>query len=327
MKIVQSGMLVVNKEPGYTSSDVVAKLRGILGIRKIGHTGTLDPAAEGVLPVCIGYATRLCDMIAARDKSYEAVLRLGQITDTQDMTGTVQRSLSPAEVQQTLTQKAAAEGCSVEELILRRAASFQGRIRQKPPRYSAIWVGGRRAYDLARKGVDFELPEREITIDSLTVTGIDLPLVRLSVTCSPGTYIRTLCEDLGNALGTGGAMEHLVRTRVGMFTLEKAIRLDEIAEQVREDPAGFTKAYIYPTDFFFRDLPAVKVNEASMRYLRNGNALSEDNLTAGTRLQETQAALRVYGWDDDFYGIYRYDAVRRRLVCVKMFHAVDGTKN
>lgn len=359
-------MIVVYKEPGYTSSDAVAKLRGILHMKRIGHTGTLDPAAEGVLPVCLGYATRLCDLIAARDKEYEAVLRLGVCTDTQDMTGTVLDQMTDESVRSLLEAKAAASGTDAAGLLSRTVRGFTGTILQRPPRYSAIWVQGKRAYALAREGVDFELPAREVTIRSIEITNIALPLVSLRVVCSPGTYIRTLCEDIGKALGTGGAMEHLTRTRVGTFTLERARTLGEIETLFRNDPDQFLKEYLYPVDFFFADAPAVTVREEAMPYLRNGNPLSEDNLACSSGWDAIQTAslpqaapiapapggkkpaeglspdgrgprqenygsrrgdlIRVYGSDGDFYGVYRYDAERQRLVCVKMFHEVAGAR-
>ena len=211
------GMMTIYKEAGYTSSDVVARLRGILHMRKIGHTGTLDPDAEGVLPVCLGKGTKLCELIADRDKEYVAVLRLGTVTDTQDMSGTVLRSIPDEEVIKRVTPEALEEA----------AAKFRGPIRQVPPMYSAVKIGGKRLYELARQGRTVERPAREVTIYELEIINAALPLVTLRVRCSKGTYIRTLCQDLGEELGTGGAMESLLRTRVGRFRLEEAIRLDD----------------------------------------------------------------------------------------------------
>ena len=203
------GMMTIYKEAGYTSSDVVSRLRGILHMKKIGHTGTLDPDAEGVLPVCLGNGTKLCELIADRDKEYAAVMRLGTVTDTQDMSGEVLSQISDEEV----------AGMVTEADILKAASDFTGKISQIPPMYSAVKVGGKRLYQLARQGRTIDRPAREVTIHELTVTDVQLPLVTMRVRCSKGTYIRTLCQDIGEKLGTGGTMESLLRTRVGSFTL------------------------------------------------------------------------------------------------------------
>lgn len=177
------GVINVYKEPGYTSHDVVACLRGILRQKKIGHTGTLDPAAQGVLPVCLGQATRLCDMLADESKTYEAVLLLGMQTDTQDTTG---RVLAQAEVQVS------------EEEVCRAAEGFLGEYWQVPPMYSALKVDGKKLYELARAGKEVERQARPVDILELNITKIELPRVWMTVTCSKGTYIRTLCSDIGD---------------------------------------------------------------------------------------------------------------------------------
>ena len=199
---MRNGMLSIYKEAGYTSNDVVAKLRGILHMRRIGHTGTLDPMAEGVLPVCLGNATRLCDMIADRDKEYRAVMRLGLRTDTQDMTGTILEEAQP-EVLSALT----------EDRIREAAESFIGDYSQIPPMYSALKVNGQRLYDLARQGKTVERKARQIRIHELEVLEIAVPFVTMRVRCSKGTYIRTLCEDIGSRLGCGGTMDSLLLLR------------------------------------------------------------------------------------------------------------------
>lgn len=342
-----SGMLVINKEPGYTSSDVVAKLRGILHMRKIGHTGTLDPMAEGVLPVCLGSATKLTELIADRDKEYVARLRLGVVTDTQDMTGIVLKEAPADHIR--------------EEAIRDAAKRFCGTIEQIPPMYSAVWSNGQRLYDLARKGVTVERQPRAVTISELEILSVDLPIVTMRVVCSKGTYIRTLCEDLGNALGTGGAMEHLLRTRVGKFTLEEALTLGQVqeimdadaAEQTQGDtsnagsepvrclkaaeaepasrpvPAGRGRAiedHIIPIDSFFADAPKVHVREEDVRFLQNGNPLSAANLVEAALPRSER--IRVYDEAGEFWALYRYDTARRRIVPVKMLHetAAQGTR-
>lgn len=312
------GMLTVRKEPGFTSSDVVAKLRGILHQKKIGHTGTLDPAAEGVLPVCLGSATKLADMIGDRDKEYVAVLRLGVTTDTQDMTGTVTGTCDPKTVR-----------ALSEEEIRRTAAGFVGEISQIPPMYSAISQNGTRLYELARAGKVVERKPRKITIYELEIQKIDLPLVTMRVVCSKGTYIRTLCEDLGNALKVGGAMEHLLRTRVGRFTLEEALTLGQLQEMKDHKPEEIL-AHVTPIDAFFADAPKVTVSEAAFPYLNNGNPLSFSNILQEKSddprkiMKQAGDPIRVYDHQGNFYGIYTFSGERDRMVCVRMFHRVAG---
>ena len=214
------GVLNVYKEKGYTSHDVVAKLRGIVKQKKIGHTGTLDPDAEGVLPVCFGKATKLCDLLTDKDKTYQAVLLLGQVTDTQDTSGQVLEKHSTED----LTNE------KVENVI----RSFEGEYDQIPPMYSALKVNGKKLYELAREGKEVERKARRITIHEIRILEINLPEVKLEVTCSKGTYIRTLCHDIGQKLGCGGCMKELLRTRVERFGLEDSIRLGEIAQLQKE---------------------------------------------------------------------------------------------
>ena len=193
-----NGILNVYKEKGYTSHDVVAKLRGIVGQKKIGHTGTLDPDAEGVLPVCLGRATKVCDMLTEKDKTYEAVLLLGKETDTQDISGTVLR------VGETegLTQE------QVKDCVM----SFVGEYDQIPPMYSALKVNGKKLYELAREGKTIERKSRKVEIKEIRILEMALPRVRMEVSCSKGTYIRTLCHDIGEKLGCFGCMESLLRS-------------------------------------------------------------------------------------------------------------------
>ena len=224
-----NGLINVYKEPGYTSHDVVARLRGILKQKKIGHTGTLDPAAQGVLPVCLGTATKLCDMLTDRTKTYRAVLLLGRDTDTQDTTG------------ETVFADEAGALALEEERVREAVMGFLGDYDQIPPMYSALKVDGKKLYELARAGKEVERKARPVTIYELQVESIELPRVVMSVTCSKGTYIRTLCYDIGRALGCGGCMEQLTRTRVGSFLLEDSLKLDEIEALAR---AGQIEPYI-----------------------------------------------------------------------------------
>ena len=218
-----NGIVNVYKEKGYTSFDVVAKLRGILKMRKIGHTGTLDPEAEGVLLVCTGRATKVCGLLTDRDKEYETVLLLGVTTDTQDLSGTV---LSRREVSVTAEE--------VEAVI----RGFAGEYLQVPPMYSALKVGGKKLCDLARAGVTVERKARPVTIHEITISEVCLPRVRMRVKCSKGTYIRTLCQDIGERLGCGACMESLLRTQVSDFSVETALRLAEIEDLVRQEASG-----------------------------------------------------------------------------------------
>lgn len=266
------GMLTVYKEKGYTSSDAVARLRGILRMRKIGHTGTLDPDAEGVLPMCLGNATRICEVIADREKEYTAVMRLGVRTDTQDMSGEILEQISEEEIGARL---GGAE--SAPDRIRAAAAAFTGEIEQIPPMYSAVKINGKRLYEMARKGITVERKPRRIRIYALEISGVELPLVTLRVRCSKGTYIRTLCEDIGKELGTGAAMQSLLRTRVGSFSMEEAVTLDEIERIAKEEPEKLP-GLIRPVDSFFADLPAAVCPDRDLRFLRNGNPLQAGTL-------------------------------------------------
>ena len=213
-----NGILNAYKEKGNTSHDVVAKLRGIVGQKKIGHTGTLDPDAEGVLPVCLGRATKVCDMLTEKDKTYEAVLLLGKETDTQDISGTVLR------VGETegLTQE------QVKDCVM----SFVGEYDQIPPMYSALKVNGKKLYELAREGKTIERKSRKVEIKEIRILEMALPRVRMEVSCSKGTYIRTLCHDIGEKLGCFGSMESLLRTKVSRFEIESSLKLSEIQKKV-----------------------------------------------------------------------------------------------
>ena len=206
---MKNGIINVYKEKGYTSHDVVAKLRGILKQKKIGHTGTLDPDAEGVLPVCLGKGTKLCSLLTDKRKTYEAVLHLGIETDTQDISGKVLKEcpvrVSPSEV----------ESC---------IAGFLGRQQQIPPMYSALKVQGKKLYELAREGIEIERQPRPVTFYEIKILSMELPFVRFSVTCSKGTYIRTLCHDIGAKLGCMGCMESLVRTQVERFSITDSLK-------------------------------------------------------------------------------------------------------
>lgn len=250
-----NGMINIYKEAGFTSHDVVAKLRGILKQKKIGHTGTLDPQAVGVLPVCLGNATKLCDLLTDKDKEYEAVLRLGVVTDTQDMTGEILK-----EFDVTVT---------AEEAV-KAVLSFVGDYNQIPPMYSALKVNGQKLYDLARQGKEVERQARPVTIHTIDIIDVELPRIRFRVACSKGTYIRTLCHDIGEKLGCGGAMESLKRTRVGSFVAEEALTLSEV-EKLRDE--GNVDGHVLKVEEVFGVYPKVAAKADGVRLLKNGNVL------------------------------------------------------
>ncbi len=297
------GIINVRKEKGFTSHDVVAKLRGITRQKKIGHTGTLDPDATGVLPVCFGKATKLCDMLTEKEKAYEAVLLLGKMTDTQDISGEVKKECSVEGITQD----------QVRETIL----SFVGEYDQIPPMYSALKVNGKKLYELAREGVEIERKPRKIQIHRIEIREINLPEVRFEVWCSKGTYIRTLCNDIGEKLGCGGCMSSLIRTKSGIFTLEESKSLDEIETCVRE---GRIEEILVPIDAMFPDVPKVFVKEGEEKSVYNGNALTKRQLEENT-MPQSQERIRVYQKDGLFLALYRYDSKENRYKVEKMFYS------
>ena len=262
---MKNGIINVYKERGFTSFDVVAKLRGILHEKKIGHTGTLDPDATGVLPVCVGNATKVCALLTDKDKVYEAVMHLGLTTDTLDASGTVLEDCSSAAAE--LSEE------TVRDVILQ----FVGTYDQVPPMYSALKVNGKKLCDLARAGVTVERKARSVTVFSIDILKMELPLVTLRVHCSKGTYIRSLCADIGERLGVGGRMDSLVRTRVSAFTLDNAHTLTEI-EAYRDREA--LDEIMMPVDTVFEGLPKRQVKPEAVRLLQNGNRLSERDICA-----------------------------------------------
>lgn len=254
---IAEGVLIVRKEAGWTSHDVVAKVRSILGGVKVGHAGTLDPAATGVLPVLVGRATRIAEYLVDWDKEYRAVMRLGETTDTQDATGTV------------LTR---VEASGVSEHAIRDAvAQFRGPQRQLPPMYSAVKVSGRPLYKSARAGKTVERAERTIIVHELEVLGVDGRDVTLRVVCSKGTYIRTLCADIGQALGVGGHLLALERTRVGPLSIAQALTVDQVAAQAA---IGTLREQLITLDQVLDRLPALVVTREQAERVLHGGAVS-----------------------------------------------------
>lgn len=266
-----NGILIVDKPAGWTSQDVAAKLRGVFHEKRVGHGGTLDPMATGVLPIFIGRATRAVPFFEHADKVYEAGLRLGLVTDTQDATG---RTLEERAVDITQAQLEAA------------LDSFRGEIAQIPPMYSAIKVNGQKLYALARQGKAVERAPRPVTIFALDLLGGAGADWRLRVHCSKGTYVRTLCHDIGAALGCGGCLSALRRTRAGAYDVTRSHTMAEIL--AADDP----EALLLPTDSLFSDRPALKVAENAERKLRNGAPLHTPKLKDGE--------YRVYNQAGDF---------------------------
>lgn len=320
---MQNGILNIYKEKGYTSHDVVAKLRGIVKQKKIGHTGTLDPDAEGVLPVCLGKATRLCGMLTDQSKTYEAVLLLGKVTDTQDLAG---RVLEERETR-GLTEEA------VRDCI----AGFTGDYEQLPPMYSALKVNGKKLYELARQGIEVERKKRRVRIHEISIQEISLPRVRMKVHCSKGTYIRTLCHDIGGELGCGGCMESLLRTQAGCFYLKDSVRLGEVEAACA---CGGLDRLLLPVDRVFEDLRAVRILEPYRNLVYNGNPFSEGQMEEITEADATGPGenrisragagektnrfpdgepVRVYDRKRQFIGVYRYHAGKQEFRVEKMF--------
>ena len=262
-----NGIVIIDKPQGWTSQDVTARLRRVYNTRRIGHGGTLDPMATGVLPVFVGRATRGVEFFEHAEKCYEAVLKPGITTDTEDITGTV---LSRQEVSLTDAQ--------VEAVLPR----FRGEILQIPPMYSALKVNGQKLYELARKGKEVERKPRPITIHELEFLGMDDEGIRLRVRCSKGTYIRTLCKDIGEALGCGGCMAALRRVQAGEYTIGEAVPLEQLLES--QSP----ETYLRPVDSMFRNYPEVVLTPKQETRCRNGNAFSI-NLPNGTYRTYTQS--------------------------------------
>lgn len=296
-----SGVINIYKEEGFTSFDVVAKLRGILKQKKIGHTGTLDPAATGVLPVCLGMGTRLVEHLTDKTKEYVCEMRLGVTTDTEDMTGTV------------ITQR---EVNCTEAEVRSVCESFVKTYEQVPPMYSAIRQDGKHLYELARAGVEVERKGRSVTILALEILQIDLPVVTMRIECSKGTYIRSLCRDIGEALGCGASMEHLERSRSGEFTKESALTLEQVEKLVR---AGKIAEYVLPIEHFYEDCQALYVLPEEKKRIDNGNPLTDRCFRDAPLRPKDGERFRVYNTELVFCAIYRYSEERGNYRPENMF--------
>ncbi len=298
------GIINIYKESGYTSHDVVSRLRGILGTRKIGHTGTLDPMAEGVLPVCIGGATKLAEMLSDHDKVYEAGIILGKTYDTLDITGVIQEER---------------EVMSTEKEIKEAVSSFKGGYDQIPPMYSAKKIGGRKLYDLAREGNTVARKPVFVTIYDIEVLSADIPHILIRVHCGRGTYIRSLADDIGRRLGCGAAMESLVRTRVGEFAIEDAYRISEVEKAAADNNISDV---IISLESVFADLDSLYADDDLSRRIRCGNIIDGAMVRKATDAAVNAAdgkRIKVYDSDGRFTGVYEYKITGDIFKPYKMF--------
>lgn len=295
-----NGIVNINKPKGFTSHDVVAKLRGILHTKKIGHTGTLDPDATGVLPICVGRATKVADMLTATNKEYVAEVTLGAETDTQDASGQV---INSAEVVVT------------EEEILEALPKFLGEIYQIPPMYSAIKQNGKKLYELAREGKEVEREPRRIEINEIEVLAFDLANNRFTmrVACSKGTYIRTLCQDIGRELGCFGHMSELLRTKSGRFGIKEAYTLSEVEDMMNKADLSF----LQPIDKVFEEYPAICITDDKADRVCNGVKVRVSGLSEGS-------VYRVYDQKNNFLTISR--AEDGRLTILKTFYQITKSE-
>jgi tRNA pseudouridine55 synthase len=306
------GILNINKPQGMTSFGTVAAVRRLTGERRVGHTGTLDPEATGVLPICLGKGTKITAFLADTTKVYRTEIELGRATDTHDSSGRT-------------TQRGDPSGISQQQLKA-ALATFQGQTQQTPPMYSAVKYQGKRLYELARAGIQVERPSRPIRIDRLELTGWQPPLITVEVACGKGTYIRSLAHDLGQVLGCGANLKSLARLRCGLFGIRDAISLTQLEDATRH---GYWPKLVYPLDIVFLDWAAIVVNEATERQVRNGQSLV---LSSQTGARETtcpteyplagspsQNHCRVYDLDGCFLGVLRFHPESRKWHPEKVF--------
>lgn len=297
------GILNINKPAGMTSFDVVTRVKRLTGQRHSGHAGTLDPQATGVLPICLGQATRVVEYLFNETKTYRAVLRIGITTDTYDSTGKVimEKDASPINREQ------------IEEAL----KSFQGNITQTPPMYSALKHNGQPLYKLARTGIEVERKSRPVRIDSLQILDWQSPLLTLDIVCGKGTYIRSLAHDLGQKLGCGANMQDLTRLRVGPFKIEESLNLLQMEEIAK---SGDWQPYLFPIDYVLMDFPVLVVNEEQRCSLIHGSPVSLSlRANPPTTSMEDKQICRVYTEDGSFLGMVRYQSENQRWQPEKIF--------
>ena len=303
-----NGVLNIYKEKGMTSFGVVARLKNITGESKIGHAGTLDPDAFGVLPVCFGKATKLIGQITDNDKEYRAKLCFGCSTDTLDLSGKISAQMDADEARKRLKDK---------ENILKAIESFKGEIMQLPPMYSAVKVGGVKLVDAARRGQEIERKPRRAVIYDIFDTDIadDLLSASFTVSCSKGTYIRTLCDDIGKALGVPAAMGELERTRACGLGKESSHTLSDVGEYIN---AGRLDEILIGVDEMLRDHSSLTVKNEAVKRLIFGNFMYFEDFLPGQRLKQA-GTFRIYDEDGKFYGLYKYNEGEKFYRCEKMF--------
>lgn len=306
------GVLAVHKPAGFTSHDVVAKVRRLVSMKRIGHTGTLDPAVTGVLPLCLGRSTRIVEYLQEMPKEYVATLRLGVATDTEDMTGTITEQVESVEVS--------------EEQVRHVLEQMIGTISQVPPMYSAVKVDGKRLYELAREGKTIERKAREVTIYELEIIDFKAgahPEVSFRALCSKGTYIRTLCVDIGRALHVPSVMVQLVRTQSAGISLDQCVTFEQIAEAVEQ---GRLEQHLIKPDQAMSSLPAYTVDASVYKHTLQGKRISidliqpkdESDLTSADAKTEL-SVFKLYAPDGIFIGIFRLEPSAKEIVPVKVF--------
>ena len=290
-----NGLIIIDKEPGFTSHDVVSRVRRILSFRKVGHTGTLDPDATGVLPICIGKGTRVSDMLMMSDKEYVARVKLGLVTDTQDISGEVLSEKDASHITHS----------DIEDAV----RHFVGDIDQIPPMYSAIKIDGQKMYDLARQGIEVERKPRRITVYDIQLSDVGEGGFTMRVKCSKGTYIRTLCHDIGQYLGCGACMETLRRTQSSVFTIDAAHTLSQLEQAVSE---GRLEDVLLPVDTVFTHYTAVTADHEIKTRLKNG---------APSTVPYALGTYRVYDESGEFIAIGEVKRIngRNKIVVVKYF--------
>jgi tRNA pseudouridine55 synthase len=298
-----NGVIVINKPQDFTSFDVVAVMRRLCGEKKIGHTGTLDPMATGVLPLLLGKATRAASLLEDTDKEYEVGFQLGYSTDTQDSTGTTRKE---SNVRSTKGQ--------VQEVL----PYFRGNILQLPPMYSAVQINGQRLYTLARQGIEVAREERPVTIHHLELNEFDenTQSGRLSIRCSKGTYMRTICSDIGDRLGSFGVMTSLRRTQAAGFRLEDAITIEEARALSAQ---GTIAQKVLPTESLFLNRPALKVTPAQAQRFQNGGALSLNRTSVLPQDQNDGLTFRVFSPGNIFLGLGAVELAKEELRVLRLF--------
>jgi tRNA pseudouridine55 synthase len=296
------GILNINKPRGITSFDVVARVRRLTGEKRVGHAGTLDPEATGVLPVCLGKGTRIVEFLVDTTKAYRAQIELGVATDTGDASGQIIRREDPSEISR--------------ERLESELTSFCGTIEQIPPMYSAVKYQGRPLYQLARAGIEIERKSRPVIVYSLNLTGWQPPVATVEVVCGKGTYIRSLAQDLGKALGCGATLNNLSRLRCGIFDIKDAVSLDRLEAACRH---GYWQNFFYPIDTVLIDWDAIIVDDKASQLIRNGRpvALSSDNNNKEDRSYRRYC--RAYTLDGCFLGVLRFNLERSEWQPEKVF--------